>query len=129
MPDAKSSATFCTSAVSSSCEIFTLMPVRSVNGLRLAAIADVGAVFSEMKFSVVPANRFHSSVDAGVAALPPEPPHAASAPGSVRAAAPAPARASTWRRVSVTASALQHQVLALGREDRDLVRVEHQLRL
>src|ERR1700757_5213937 len=35
------------------------MPVRSVNGLVLAAIAELGGVFSEMKFSVVPLNCFH----------------------------------------------------------------------
>ena len=43
------------------------MPVRSVNGFTLAAIADVGAVFSEMKLIVVPANCFHSSVETGSA--------------------------------------------------------------
>ena len=37
------------------------IPVSSLNGARFAAIAEVGAVFSEMKFSVVPANCFHSS--------------------------------------------------------------------
>ena len=31
------------------------IPVSSLNGARLAAIAEVGAVFSEMKFSCVPA--------------------------------------------------------------------------
>ena len=35
--------------------ILTSIPVRFVNGARLAAIASVGAVFSEMKFSLVPA--------------------------------------------------------------------------
>ena len=45
------------------------IPVRSVNGLRFAAIAEVGAVFSEMKFSVVPANCFHSSPATGLAVL------------------------------------------------------------
>ena len=65
-----------------------------MNGLRLAAIAEVGAVFSEMKLIVVPANCFHSSVETGVGALS-EPPHADSPPGSASAAAPVPARAST----------------------------------
>ena len=37
------------------------IPVSFVKGSRFAAIAEVGAVFSEMKFSVVPANCFHSS--------------------------------------------------------------------
>ena len=104
MPDAKSSATFCTSAVSSSWENFTSMPVRSVNGFTLAAIADVGAVFSEMKLIVVPANCFHSSVETGSA--PSEPPHAASAPGKASAATPVPARAMTCRRVSPVMSRL-----------------------
>ena len=98
MPEAKSSATFCTSAVSSSCEIFTSIPVSSVNGSRLAAIADVGAVFSEMKLSVVPANCFHWPGSGLCGAV--SPPQAASEPGSASAAAPAPARVSTSRRVS-----------------------------
>ncbi len=99
MPDAKSSATFCTSALSSSWEIFTSIPVRSLNGLRLAAIAEVGAVFSETKLIVVPANCFHSSPGTGCAVLV-SPPHAASDPGRANAAAPAPARAISCLRVS-----------------------------
>ena len=51
------------------------IPVSSVNGLRFAAIAEVGAVFSEMKFSVVPPNCFHSSPATGLAVLlEPQPP-------------------------------------------------------
>ena len=52
------------------------IPVSSLNGARLAAIADVGAVFSEMKFSVVPENCFHSPArgfDLDVAAGAPAP--------------------------------------------------------
>ena len=46
-----------------------------MNGSRFAAIAEVGAVFSEMKFSVVPANCFHSSPATGLAVLlEPQPP-------------------------------------------------------
>src|SRR5215203_5784073 len=37
------------------------MPVRSLKGLRFAAIADVGGVFSDMNWSVVPFNCFHTS--------------------------------------------------------------------
>ena len=78
------------------------MPVRSLKGSRLAAMADVGAVFSEMKFSVVPENCFHSSVEAGVGVLVSSAPllHAESQPGRVRAAAPAPPRRRTCRRES-----------------------------
>jgi hypothetical protein len=63
-----------------------------LKGARLAAIADVGAVFSEMKFSVVPANCFHSSPATGLAVLaePPQPPSHSAAP-------PAPAILSTSR--------------------------------
>ena len=69
------------------------IPVRSVNGLRFAAIAEVGAVFSEMKFSVVPPNCFHSSPATGLAVLlEPQPP-------SHNAAPPAPAIRSTSRLV------------------------------
>ena len=45
------------------------IPVSFLNGARFAAIAEVGAVFSEMKFSVVPANCFHSSPGTGLAVL------------------------------------------------------------
>ena len=61
------------------------IPVSSLNGARLAAIAEVGAVFSEMKFSVVPANCFHSSPGTGLAVLPepPQPPsHSAALSGA-----------------------------------------------
>ena len=68
------------------------IPVSSLNGARLAAIADVGAVFSEMKFSVVPANCFHSSPLGLTLTVPPEPPQPASQPGTASAAAPMPAR-------------------------------------
>ena len=69
------------------------IPVSSVNGLRFAAIAEVGAVFSEMKFSVVPPNCFHSSPATGLAVLlEPQPP-------SHNAAPPAPAIRSTSRLV------------------------------
>jgi hypothetical protein len=40
-----------------------------LNGARFAAIAEVGAVFSEMKFSVMPPNCFHSSPATGFALL------------------------------------------------------------
>ena len=60
-PRAKSSATFWTIADSSSWMMLTVIPVRSVNGLRFAAMADVGDVFSLMKFSVVPAKRRQGS--------------------------------------------------------------------
>src|SRR5215207_4663384 len=83
-----SSATFCTSAPSSSCNTLTLIPVSSLKGFRFAAIAVVGEVFSETKLSVVPANWFHMP--------PPEepddadpPPHPA-APSSEAPARPAP---------------------------------------
>src|SRR3954451_22384554 len=73
------------------------IPVSFLNGARLAAIADVGAVFSEMKFSVVPANCFQSSPATGLAVVD-EPPH----PPSHSAAPPAPAILSTSRREYVT---------------------------
>ena len=62
------------------------IPVSCLNGSRFAAIAEVGAVFSEMKLSVVPANCFHSSPATGSAVFddPPQPP-------SHNAAPPAPA--------------------------------------
>src|SRR5215217_4305055 len=46
------------------------MPVSSLNGLRFAAIAAVGGVFSDMNWSVVPLNCFHTSPPA---APPPAP--------------------------------------------------------
>src|SRR5215204_5841481 len=82
-----SSATFCTIVPSSSCRTLTVMPVRSVNGCKFEAMAAVGAVFSEMKLSVVPEYCFHMS------ALgekdDPDPPHPA-APRSEAPARPAP---------------------------------------
>src|SRR4028118_2131618 len=60
-PEDTSRLTFWTSAPSSSWLIFTSIPVRSLNGLRLAAIADVGAVFSEIKLSVIPLYCFQPS--------------------------------------------------------------------
>ena len=92
LPEARSSATFCTSAVSSSCEILMSIPVSSLNGARLAAIADVGAVFSEMKFSCRAGERFHSPAAGLTLTVPPEPPQPASQPGTASAAAPMPAR-------------------------------------
>src|SRR5919107_5948609 len=56
-----SSATFWTSAPSSNCNTLTLIPVNSLKLFKFAAIAVVGAVFSETKFSVVPENCFHMS--------------------------------------------------------------------
>jgi hypothetical protein len=54
------------------------MPVLSTNGLRFAAMADVGEVFSLMKFSVVPAKRRHGSLcERAIRVLEP-PPHAPS---------------------------------------------------
>ena len=71
------------------------IPVSSVNGLRFAAIAEVGAVFSEMKFSVVPPNCFHSSPATGLAVLDePQPPSQSAAP-------PAPAIHNTSRLLYV----------------------------
>src|SRR3954465_13733973 len=69
------------------------IPVSRLNGARLAAIAEVGAVFSEMKFSVVPANCFQSSPGTGLAVFedPPQPPSQSTAP-------PVPAILSTSRR-------------------------------
>src|SRR5918993_2153447 len=83
-----SSATFCTSAPNSSCKTLTSMPVSSLKGLRFAAMAVVGEVFSETKLSVVPANCFHMP--------PPEepedadPPPQPAAPSSEAPARPAP---------------------------------------
>src|SRR5918992_4677254 len=82
-----SSATFWTSAPSSNCNTLTLIPVSSLKPFRFAAMAVVGAVFSETKLSVVPENCFHMS------ALgekdDPDPPHPA-APSSETPARPAP---------------------------------------
>lgn len=69
------------------------IPVSFLKGSRFAAIAEVGAVFPEMKFSVVPPNCFHSSPATGLAVLldPPQPPSHSAAP-------PTPAILSTSRR-------------------------------
>src|ERR687898_984551 len=88
-----SSATFCTRAPSSNCNTLTLIPVSSLKLLKFAAIAVVGAVFSETKLRVVPENCFHMSPleepdDA-------DPPHPA-APMSEAPARPAPA---TFRKL------------------------------
>ena len=77
------------------------MPVSFVNGSRFAAIAEVGAVFSEMKFSVVPPNCFHSSPATGLALLDDDP-----QPPSQRAAPPAPAIRNTSR--------LEYDIFPLG---------------
>ena len=58
-------------------------------------MASVGAVFSEMKFSVVPSNWRHSSGELAAAFIDPDPPH----PGNVSARTPAPADCSASRRV------------------------------
>src|SRR4028118_1042297 len=60
-PEETSRLTFCTSEPSSSWLILTSIPVRSLKGLRLAAMAEVGAVFSEIKLSVIPLYCFHIS--------------------------------------------------------------------
>src|SRR5919199_1133362 len=86
----KSSATFCCTAVSSSCQMLTSMPVRSLKGLRLAAIAEVGGVFSEMKLSDIPLNCFHSPPPIEACEDPDPPPHPANH-GSEVPAIPAPA--------------------------------------
>src|SRR5829696_4161038 len=72
------------------------MPVSSSKGFRLAAMASVGAVFSEMKLSVVPSNWRHSLGESEAAAGFEEPPQ----PGSVSASAPSPPALSASRRVS-----------------------------
>src|SRR3990170_4901292 len=56
--------------------MLTFMPVSSLKGCRFAAMADVGAVFSEMKLSVIPENCFHmppSPTDPCVLDPPPQP--------------------------------------------------------
>src|SRR5215212_6720199 len=85
----KSRATLCASEVSSNCWIFTVMPVRFLKGVRLAAIAEVGAVFSEIKLMVIPLNRFHSLPSAEAPDDPDPPPHPANH-GSEAPARPAP---------------------------------------
>src|SRR5215210_2409589 len=69
----KSRATLWASEVSSSCWISTLIPVRFLKGVRLAAIARVGAVFSEMKLMVVPLYAFHPSPPELAPDPPPQP--------------------------------------------------------
>src|SRR5215212_10652182 len=78
-----SRATFWTSAPSSSCNTLTLIPVNSLKLFRFAAIAVVGAVFSETKLRVVPENCFHISPLAEPDD--PDPPH----PAAPRSEAPA----------------------------------------
>src|SRR5215207_8166760 len=85
--DPKSRATLCASEVSSNCWIVTLIPVSFLKGVRLAAIAEVGAVFSEMKLMVIPENCFHSPPPAEAPDDPP--PHPANH-GSEAPARPAP---------------------------------------
>src|ERR1035437_4180261 len=62
-----SRATFSTTFPSCSCVIFTSMPVRAVNAPMFAAAAELGAVFSEMKFSFAPLYCFHMSAFARAA--------------------------------------------------------------
>src|SRR5215210_206904 len=62
-PEETSRLTFCTSEPRSSWLILTSIPVRSLKGLRLAAMAEVGAVFSEIKLSVMPLYCFHMPPD------------------------------------------------------------------
>ena len=69
------------------------IPVSSLNGARLAAIADVGAVFSEMKFSVVPGELLPlAGRGIGLHRRRRSPRTPASQPGTASAAAPMPAR-------------------------------------
>src|SRR5919112_3863844 len=82
-----SSAIFWTSAPSSSCSTLTLIPVSSLKLFKFAAMAVVGAVFSETKLSVVPENCFH--ISAPGEKEDPDPPHPA-APRSEAPARPAP---------------------------------------
>src|SRR5215217_5713909 len=58
-PEETSRLTFCTSEPSSSWLILTSIPVRSLKGLRLAAMAEDGAVFSEVELSVMNLYCFH----------------------------------------------------------------------
>src|SRR5215212_3795399 len=85
----KSRATLCANEVSSNCWIVTLIPVKSLKGIRLAAIAEVGAVFSEMKLMVVPANCFHLSPPVEPEDDDDPPPHPA-VPSSEAPTSPAP---------------------------------------
>src|SRR5215211_2927709 len=82
-----SSATFWTSAPSSNCNTLTLIPVSSLKPFKFAAMAVVGAVFSETKLSVVPENCFH--ISAPGEKDDPDPPHPV-APSSEAPARPAP---------------------------------------
>src|ERR687898_3193436 len=88
-----SSATFCTSAPSSSCNTLTLIPVSSLKPFKFAAMAVVGAVFSETKFKVVPEYCFHMSAleekDAD------DPPH----PDAPSSEAPARLAPANWRKL------------------------------
>jgi hypothetical protein len=85
----KSRATLCASEVSSSCWIVTVIPVSFLKGVRLAAIAEVGAVFSEMKLMVIPEYCFHSLPPAEAPDDPDPPPHPANH-GSEAPVRPAP---------------------------------------
>src|ERR687894_517736 len=96
--DPKSSATFCCTAVSSSCEMLTSMPVRSLKGCKLAAIAEVGAVFSEIKESVKPENCFHMPPPAEACDLPEPQPHPP-IPRSEAPTSPVPAALRKFRRL------------------------------
>src|SRR5450759_2413035 len=105
-PEPKSSATFCTRAPSSICDICTLMPVRLVNADESAAMAALGEVFSEMKLIVVPENCFQSAVPPeegapeGAEDLLPDEPQAVSRLGIPSPAAPTSAPLRTLRRVT-----------------------------
>src|SRR3954447_13891647 len=61
VPEEKSSLHFSTTLSSSICWMLTLIPVSSWNGVRFAAMAADGEVFSEMKLMVVPLNCFQGS--------------------------------------------------------------------
>jgi hypothetical protein len=75
--------------------MLTLIPVSSVNGRMFAAMAAVGAVFSEMKFRVAPLNWRHGSLPAmrGASLWAPHPARVSDAP-----AASAPRRTSRLLR-------------------------------
>src|SRR5215211_6656241 len=79
--------------------MLTSIPVRSLKGVRLAAMAEVGGVFSEMKLRVIPLNCFHLSPSGPPAAEEAPPPQPA-APRSAVPASPAPVTLKNCRRVS-----------------------------
>src|SRR5215213_4031662 len=78
------------------------MPVSSLNDRRLAAMVEVGAVFSEIKLSVILENWFHMPSLAEASDDPDPPPHPTTQ-GSEAPASPAPeilrtpAWSSCWR--------------------------------